>query len=1123
MDADPNVFSVRIASSAERGFAVEVDSPVGRCQSTLVLPWPDESALSAMLARLPQAVRGQRALELVRPNADDTDEAVDAQTIGEQLFDALFHGESLALLSRNLDALGGELSSLQIRLHIDQADPGVSVLNRLPWELMRDRRMGEYLGLSNRTPIVRYLEVPRNYTAFAFKPPFRVLVVMSNPDGVAKLDLDRERSLIESSWGKRDDVQVDFLSKATTDQLQRRLQGATYHVLHFMGHGTFDRQSGVGKLVMENEDGSACLISGEALGRILRDTSLRLVFLNACQTAQVGAGGASSIESQMSERAFSGVASSLVLAGLPAVLAMQFPISDTAAIAFSETFYRLLPQCRPLEYVVAEARKRVDQLQFESGATEWATPVLFSRLGDGRIFESPFRVTPLDDEQQELLSRLTLKMRRYWIEGKLDKDIPIKPPIELTKELCPKALDRAIDDYGQYSHAETSDAELLVPAGKTIASLFDENNRKLLILGEPGLGKTITLLALVQHLIQRHDADRNEPVPVVLMLSSWSQSKLSIADWIAIEIANKYKIPSRLAMRWTVTDHLMVMLDGLDEVPEENREDCVAAINQYVAQQTDIDGRCFLAVCCRFDDYSRLTNRFTFDGAIKLRPLSETQIRDFLEKFGDDLAELQQILDADPQLLSEAQSPLMLGLMSMAYSNNPGVFSRWRELASSSPESTHSLRHLLIETYVDQVFSRNRATPSRYGREEVMNGLRWLANQLHHQHQSVYLIENLQPGSLDNRFHGFLYFVLHSLVLGSLLGGVLMGVWHHSEHVDPSFPPASETQPYWLVITPIWVLSVALWDWWWTKRDRDRSPERIISRSLGSRAVHAVFRITSFYAIWVLLWMMLSAFVGQQDSEGSMLLWLSHPLSTGVTVAAMYALAVGGRDTLQYIGAAEQLRWSSKRAMFGAGIGLAIGFAAWTMYAISNWVGIFNESVVDGVDQDQRTVFFHLAFYLPLGLVYGFVFGGLKMSMTEQKTRPNEGIMLSINNSVYGGVVVGGVAIATMLILLPNLFPNSDWADDWPSYIWLGALTGMIAMFWFGLIDVVRHYCLRAILLLTKTAPWHLPRLFDQASDLTLLQKIGGGYIFRDRMWYDYFLGQSEATAESNDSNSPGR
>jgi len=73
------------------------------------------------------------------------------------------------------------------------------------------------------------------------------------------------------------------------------------------------------------------------------------------------------------------------MAGVPAVVAMQFPISDQAAIAFTDCLYPRLAQGLPLDTAVGEARKAIRIA--DRSSLEWATPVLFMRTPDGKLFD----------------------------------------------------------------------------------------------------------------------------------------------------------------------------------------------------------------------------------------------------------------------------------------------------------------------------------------------------------------------------------------------------------------------------------------------------------------------------------------------------------------------------------------------------------------------------------------------------------------------------------------------------------------------------------------------------------------------------------------------------------------
>jgi transcription elongation factor Elf1 len=115
-----------------------------------------------------------------------------------------------------------------------------------------------------------------------------------------------------------------------------------------------------------------------------------LVFLNACEGAR-GSPRAS----------FTSVASSLVLVGIPAVVAMQFRITDRAAIQFASAFYLSLVDNYPVDASVAEGRKAI-ALETNYDTVEWVTPVLYMRAPNGVIFELPPSDLALNQRKQAL-------------------------------------------------------------------------------------------------------------------------------------------------------------------------------------------------------------------------------------------------------------------------------------------------------------------------------------------------------------------------------------------------------------------------------------------------------------------------------------------------------------------------------------------------------------------------------------------------------------------------------------------------------------------------------------------------------------------------------------------------
>ena len=144
--------------------------------------------------------------------------------------------------------------------------------------------------------------------------------------------------------------------------------------------------------------------------------SLRLAVLNACEGGR-----------QSAEDPFSGVAQSLCQQRMPAVIAMQFEISDDAAKTFAEEFYAAIADCSPVDAAVAESRKALFCGRF---GQEWATAVLYMRSPDGMLFDIQRKVKampgkpadakpdPEEEQSAELRARQRTEAERVAAEAK---------------------------------------------------------------------------------------------------------------------------------------------------------------------------------------------------------------------------------------------------------------------------------------------------------------------------------------------------------------------------------------------------------------------------------------------------------------------------------------------------------------------------------------------------------------------------------------------------------------------------------------------------------------------------------------------------------------------------------
>lgn len=365
-------FDIELEPAAD-GYRVEVNSPAGQSSTSFRLPF-SELEIENFLLKIGQSRRTMRRI--------DTPETEATKIFGARLFDALFAGDVRACLRSSIDEAGRQGCGLRIRLRLTETPE----LAGLPWEYLYNPAVNRFLALSVETPLVRYLELPERIRPLAVTPPLRVLALIASPRDHAPLDVEREWQRLRAALGdleRRGLVTLERIELATLAELQRRLRRGSYHVLHFVGHGGFNERRQDGELLLEDEERLSYRISGQDLGMLLHDhRSLRLVVLNACDGAR-----SSRIDP------FAGSAQSLVQQGLPAVIAMQFEVSDDAALMLAREFYGAVADGYPVDAALSEARKSLFASQ---SGVEWGTPVLYLRAADARIFDVAAQAAPID-------------------------------------------------------------------------------------------------------------------------------------------------------------------------------------------------------------------------------------------------------------------------------------------------------------------------------------------------------------------------------------------------------------------------------------------------------------------------------------------------------------------------------------------------------------------------------------------------------------------------------------------------------------------------------------------------------------------------------------------------------
>ncbi len=398
-------FELEISSDTQNNYSIAViRSPAGEVKESIRFPFSElqleNRLLDLELALLRSSGKRRRVL---------SPEEQTVQDFGQELFDFLLPNEVRSLYRASLSKAIGKNHGLRLKLRLKD----VPELAALPWEFLYDQNDAEYVCLSHDTPIVRYIDVPRPPTPLQITPPLRILGMVASPKDLPELDVDHEKERVERAVADlqaRGLVELVWLQGQTWRDLQKTLRRGPWHIFHFIGHGGFNQRKDEGFVAFCDAQGEERAFTASELARLLANQrSLRLVLLNACKG---GHGSQNDI--------FSSTAAILVRRGMPAVLAMQYEITDRAAIELARSFYEALADGLPVEAAVTDARQSISFAAPQS--VEWVTPVLYMRSPDGKLFDVQ-QAGPTEPIRQSKPPRQELPPEVPEVETPVENDI----------------------------------------------------------------------------------------------------------------------------------------------------------------------------------------------------------------------------------------------------------------------------------------------------------------------------------------------------------------------------------------------------------------------------------------------------------------------------------------------------------------------------------------------------------------------------------------------------------------------------------------------------------------------------------------------------------------------------
>lgn len=687
---------------------------------------------------------------------------------------------------------------------------------------------------------------------------------------------------------------------------------------------------------------------------------------------------------------------------------------------------------------------------------------IFTATGDINV---TYHLPPAETADHHNLKILLDRVNAFWVEGVLEHSVMGDMAHELMKD---DAAQSVAHPWESVLELPGEDARKLAH-DEPIRPIYDRVGRSLLILGEPGSGKTVTLLELARDLVRAARTDPGQPVPVVLNLSSWNGQPL--VRWLLDELKSKYFVAERMAKPLLEKNRLALLLDGLDEVATDRQAACVDAINAF----TESYGVPGFVVCSRIGEYSALPTRLRLHGAIRLNALTEAQIDGYLASMGRELDGLRATLAEDDALESLARSPLMLNVMSIAYRGSRLERGNAREEASADARRTQ-----IFDAFVDQMFSRRGGT-ARENRGANESWLAHLAERMREHSQSVFTIEGLQPSWLNGTRERLAYALRSRMTVGLVLG-ITEGLYLAPLGIMGN-PPAVDFM-LGVVLGLVFGLGAGVYDWLRLERSMNSTQE---TRKAS------VFGFARSLAVYFLLFAVPFALLFQEHSIGR--------LPFGFVWAILFAVRIRIPAARNDIRPVERITWLWPRAFKGTLVGVGIGL----LFSIGIYVGYQDLFTGD----DPRPWAYPVLSPIAYGSL-GMLFGGLATATVETRTTPGQGMGLSLRSAgMVGALVTLVTGAGTILYFLgPPLF----FGDPLPSVpataifcVMVGAYFGLLAALAFGGMDVIFHRTLRRALARGGVLPRPLAPFLEQMSTLALLQRVGGGYMFIHRLLLDHF------------------
>lgn len=222
----------------------------------------------------------------------------------------------------------------------------------------------------------------------------------------------------------------------------------------------------------------------------------------------------------------------------------------------------------------------------------------------------------------------------------------------------------------------------------TIEEIYNEYaNGRLLIIGEPGGGKTFFMLQIANY-IASIETDKHLKVPIIFDLGFWDGS-MSMTEWVKKEVFNSFKdLSEEIWEKLWKENKIVFLFDGLDQVADI--EKCVVAINNFADTHTLRS----IIVACRYNSYKESAKKMNLNSAILIHQTDDILLENYFSNTGN--TEIWDKLKTNTMVKSIIYNPFFLFVL-MRIKATKNLNQIW-----NNTKNKNKLKDFLLDCYVSE-------------------------------------------------------------------------------------------------------------------------------------------------------------------------------------------------------------------------------------------------------------------------------------------------------------------------------------------------------------------------------------------------------------------------------------